>query len=98
MTLTRTECYGSCPFYELTVFGDGRAVYKGYDNVDYCGEYHGNVSREVVLQLAGLFMKAQYFDLFDRYVLNATDLPTYTTSISFDGKTKSVVDYDGIRA
>jgi hypothetical protein len=42
-------------------------------------------------------MKADYFNLFDRCVLNATDSPTYTTSISFDGKTKSVVDYVGVR-
>ena len=96
MTLTRSECYGSCAYYELIIFGDGRVVYKGYDNVDYCGEYHGSVPHDVVQQLADSFMKADYFNLFDRYVLNATDSPTYTTSISFDGKTKSVIDYVGL--
>jgi ankyrin repeat protein len=41
------------------------------------------------------FRAADYFSLKDKYMWGATDLPTYKTSISIDGRTKEVVDYAG---
>ena len=96
ITLQRTACFGSCPSYKLTIFGDGRVLYHGYTFVDYCGEYHGHVSREAVQQLVELFRSADYFNLFDRYDARASDAPAFTTSISFDDKRKSVFDDVGV--
>ncbi len=42
-----------------------------------------------------LFKQADYFNTFDRYAMGITDGPTVTTSIAFDDKSKSVVDYSG---
>jgi Domain of unknown function (DUF6438) len=95
ITLRRTSCFGSCPSYTLTIFGDGTVVYNGDAYVKYCGEYRGHVSADIVRQLDDVFKQADYFNLFDKYELNATDLPAYFTSISFDDKTKSVLDYAG---
>jgi hypothetical protein len=97
ITLRRTGCYGTCPSYKLTIFGDGTVLYAGDGYVQYCGEYRGRIATEVVRQLVNAFREADYFDLFDRYALNATDLPTYITAISFDDKTKSVLDYAGAK-
>jgi hypothetical protein len=97
ITLERTGCLGSCTIYKLTILGNGNVEYRGYGFVDYCGEYLGHVPQEVVEQLAGLFRNADYFNLFDHYDLGGADLPAYTTSIAFDGQSKSVVDGLGER-
>jgi|ERR1700722_13823007 hypothetical protein len=98
ITLQRTACRGLCPAYKLTIFGDGRVLYSG-NTVDYGGEYHGRVSREVVRQVVDLFRSADYFNLFDKYG-KAYDTSDFITSISFDGHSKTVVDeigsYDGM--
>ena len=98
ITLERTRCLGACPAYKLTIFGDGRVQYHGdNDWVDYSAkEYRGHVSAEAVRQLVNLFRIADYFNLFDQYVSRTTDAPAFTTSISFDGESKSVVDYVGV--
>jgi hypothetical protein len=97
MSLRRTGCLGTCPSYSLTVLGNGSVIYHGDGFVHYCGDYHGNVSQQVVHQLVDVFRKADYFRLFSRYVATATDLPAYTTSIAFDDKAMSVTDYWGTR-
>lgn len=97
MSLRRTVCFGTCPSYSLTVLGNGSVIYHGDGFVHYCGDYRGNVSRQVVHQLVDVFRKADYFRLFSRYVATATDLPAYTTSIAFDDKAMSVTDYWGTR-
>jgi Domain of unknown function (DUF6438)/Carboxypeptidase regulatory-like domain len=97
MSLRRTGCFGTCPSYSLTVLGNGSVNYHGDGFVHYCGDYHGNVSQQVVHQLVDVFRKAGYFRLFSRYVATATDLPAYTTSIAFDDKAMSVTDYWGTR-
>ena len=96
ITLRRTGCFGTCPSYKLTIFGDGTVVYNGDGYVPYCGEYRGHIPIDAVRQLVNQFRAADYFNLFDRYALNATDLPTYITSITFDDNTKSVLDYAGV--
>jgi Domain of unknown function (DUF6438)/Gram-negative bacterial TonB protein C-terminal len=98
MTLRRTTCYGTCPAYTLSVFGDGSVLYSGDGFVRYCGEYRGHVSLELVRELFSFFKKTDYFNLFEKYSSNFTDSPTYTTSIVFDDKKMSVTDYVGIFA
>ena len=96
ITLSRTMCFGTCPSYSLTVSADGSVVYNGDAYVQYCGEFRGHVPREAVRQLVQLFKRADYFNTFDRYAMNATDGTTFTTSIAFDDKSKSVADYSGL--
>lgn len=95
ISLHRTSCFGSCPSYQLTISSDGSVVYEGDAYVQYCGEYRGHIQRDVVVQLVQLFKNADYFNTFDRYAVNASDLPTSITSIAFDDKSKSVTDYGG---
>jgi len=56
------------------------------------------VSAEAVRQLVNLFRIADYFNLFDQYVsiFSGASTPAFTTSISFDDESKSLVDYGGI--
>jgi len=95
IVLSRTGCFGTCPSYEVEVQGDGSVLYSGRGFVAITGPRRASISREAVLQLVEAFRAADYFSLKDKYVWGATDLPTYTTSISIDGKAKQIVDYAG---
>lgn len=95
ITLRRTTCFGACPNYLVEIFGDGTVVYTGYSLVAVEGEQRGHISQDGVKELVDLFRRADYFSLNDKYYANASDGPTYTTSISFDAHSKTVVDYFG---
>lgn len=96
--LRRTGCFGTCPSYKLVVLGNGNVQYEGGSYARYCGKDRGNVRPEVVQRLVDMFRDADFFNLFDSYSLNATDLPTYYVSIMFDSNSKTVRDYWGLRA
>jgi ankyrin repeat protein len=94
--LTRTGCLGACPSYRVEVHGDGTVAYEGKWSVAIEGKHQGSIPREKVRELVGRFRAADYYSLRDEYVLGATDLPTYTSSISMDGQSKQVKDYAGV--
>jgi Domain of unknown function (DUF6438)/Gram-negative bacterial TonB protein C-terminal len=98
MTLRRSGCLGTCPVYSVEIGGDGSVVYSGRDYVLITGEHRSQVSQDVVSQMVGAFRKADYFSLDNEYYYRVTDCPAHVTSISFDGQTKSVVDYVGEEA
>ena len=97
ITLSRTGCYGKCPTYEVEIHGDGTVLYDGKFNVAAKGKHTAKISHASLVELVDFFRKANYFSLSDRYVSGITDYPAYETSISFDGVSKSVLDYAGQR-
>jgi len=96
--LTRTGCYGSCPEYSVEIQGDGHVLFDGEQNVLMLGHHTGWISKDAVTGLVDQFRAVDYFSLKGEYVSMTTDLPTYTTSIEFDGIKKSVKDYQGLYA
>ncbi len=95
ITLSRTSCFGRCPDYTVEIHGDGTVIFNGRRNVVHTGEYRAHIPRAAVRALVDKFRNGDYFALNDSYRARATDLPTYTTSIAFDGRSKRVVDYGG---
>ncbi len=95
MVLSRSGCFGSCPIYSVEIHGDGTVLYVGTGFVAITGSHRASISSDAVSKIIEAFRAADYFSLDDKYIWGATDLPTYTTSISIDGKTKQVVDYAG---
>lgn len=96
ITLERTPCYGFCPVYTLTIRGDGTVVYEGKDFVQVKGKAVSTISQEQIEQLVAEFEKADYFSLNDSYTERTiTDAPSVITSITIDGKTKSIEHYHG---
>ena len=93
--LKRTGCYGTCPTYEIEVHGDGTVLYDGSAYVGTIGKKKGNIPHASLVELVDVFRGADYFSLADGYVSSVTDSPTYVSSISFDGRSKSVLDYVG---
>ena len=95
ITLERTRCFGTCPVYRLTIYGDGKVVYQGEDFVKVKGTQTAHMVREKVEGLVNEFDKVRFFSLQDRYTGSVTDLPTTITSITIHGKTKTVRNYFG---
>jgi len=95
IVLSRTGCYGTCPSYRVEVHGDGAVLYEGHLYVAITGSHRASISSDVVAEMVEAFRAADYFSLEGKYMWAVTDNPTYTTSISVDGRTKQVVDYVG---
>lgn len=95
MTLERSTCFGTCPSYRVEVHGDGTVLYEGRGYVAVTGSHRASIPKQTVAELLDGFRYADYYSLQDEYVLPATDLPTYETSIQIDGKLKKVKDYAG---
>lgn len=104
ITLERTVCYGMCPSYKLTISADGAVVFEGRRFVKKVGTAESTISQEGLRELIERFDKINYFSLRDRYEdLGdgckdwSTDGPSANTSITINGKTKSVRHYYGCR-
>jgi len=95
ITLRRSGCYGMCPTYEIEIHGDGTVLYDGAAYVGTTGRRKVKISQPSLVKLVDAFRKADYFSLSDGYVSGVTDMPTSASSISFDGQSKSVLDYLG---
>jgi hypothetical protein len=95
ITLSRSGCYGGCPAYSIEIHGDGTVLYEGKAFVDTKGRRTAKLSHAKLVELVDVFRNADYFSLSDRYASAITDWPKFETSISFDGVSKSVLDYAG---
>ena len=96
ITLERTACYGFCPIYSLTIKGNGTVLYEGEDFVETVGKAETVISREKVEQLLSEFEKIDYDSLKDSYTERTiTDAPSVITSITRNGKTKTIEHYHG---
>jgi hypothetical protein len=95
MNLDRTGCFGTCPQYSIEVRGDGDVTYDGSWYAKYCGQWRGTIPVSSVRELVAQFRATDYFRLNREYLVDGTDLPTYTTAIAFDNIGKCIADYGG---
>ena len=101
ITLERTICFGSCPAYKISIYGDGLVIYEGKDFVKTKGDADGRITREQVQQLVREFEKIDYLKLDDDYGTGKncpeawTDYPSAITSLTQNDKTKTVKHYHG---
>ena len=96
ITLERTECFGTCPVYRLTVYGYGAVIYEGIRFAQVQGTIQTTISEEKIRQLVSEFQRVDYFSLRDSYEeRNVTDMPSAFTSLTVDGKIKTVRHYHG---
>ena len=96
ITLERTECYGWCPSYTVTIYGDGRVDYVGRANVLVLGQHAGQVSQEVVRRLIDRFQVLGFLDLRDLYTQPVSDMPTDILTLRVGDRAKQVTNY-GLR-
>lgn len=95
ITLKRTQCFGSCPAYTVTISGTGEVTWLGDANVAVRGQAKDKIDPKVVMALLDRARAAGFFDLRAVYRGDATDGPTFTITITRGGRTKQVEDYVG---
>jgi hypothetical protein len=84
-----------CSTYQIEIRGDGMVLYDGQAYVGTTGKRKVQISHASLVKLVDTFRGADYFSLASGYMSGVTDMPTYVSSISFDGVSKSVLDYVG---
>jgi ankyrin repeat protein len=95
ITLKRTQCFGSCPAYTLTI--DTQVIrYEGTYATVVKGIHQESADPAAVRQLAQRFLDGDFYSFDDKYVGGGTDGPTYVVSVSIDGVAKTVTDYQGV--
>jgi hypothetical protein len=102
LRLERKGCYGTCPAYTLTIFGDGRVEYTGGKYVKVTGLQKGHIAPSAVKALASEFARAKYLMLpSDEYsqekcnCRRCTDMPTVISEISLGSLSHHVDHYYG---
>jgi hypothetical protein len=95
ITMRRTACFGPCPIYLVTIYGDGTVMYQGYRHVSVTGIQTGQIPRADVRNLVNEMALRGYFFFPAGYISGITDQPTVTTSLSINGIRKSFYDYAG---
>jgi len=93
--MERDPCFGPCPIYEVTIHGNGSVYYEGTAYVQGIGKKELLIPQEDVRALIDEIYKAKFFLLKNNYDAPITDLPTTTTTVTVNGKTKSVRNYYG---
>ena len=67
MSMKKTECYGPCPVYEITINGDGAGEYYGEKYVNTMGKVSFNVTNSDVMLLLDKIYQVRFFDFVDSY-------------------------------
>ena len=98
----RSNCYGNCPAYKLSIRGDGRVEYQGLEFVKQTGRRQAQISDAEVRRLVSQFEKAQFssIDQFTEKTCTCglcTDMPTAITEIHIRGTSHRVEHYYGCR-
>jgi hypothetical protein len=95
VTMKRSGCYGTCPIYSLTIFGNGTVVYEGHRYVAIARIQTSTISKQEVRELVDHFYNIGYFSMENEYTGNVGDIPTATTSIRVGERFKLVADTHG---
>lgn len=92
ITLERTGCFGSCPAYRLTVFGDGKVEYQGRDCVKVSGERRWTLEPAKVTRLFSELERIGFFALGDQApIVHVTDAERVKTT-AVVGRRKNEVE------
>lgn len=93
--LARSGCFGWCPAYVVDIAEDGSVIYEGISSVAVSGRFQDRITPTDVAALVDRFNQAKFFSLEDEYIAPITDSAFYKTTLSIDGRTKTVLDYEG---
>jgi Domain of unknown function (DUF6438) len=97
VTLERMSCFGTCPVYTVAISRSGEVRFTGKRHVAHTGQATAAIPAARVDSLLAELDSGGYFGFADDYVADspacgmyATDSPTVITSVTRDGKTKTI--------
>ena len=96
IALKRSTCFGICPTYNITIYGNGTVIYEGTTNVNTTGIQISNITEDNLRLLISEFKKIDYFSLNETEIASHVvyDAPMFTTSLTINGKTKTIKHYE----
>lgn len=94
--MSKGPCYGNCPVYTLTVFGNGLASYKGERNTDRLGTYVKKLDKAQMERLRREFKNANLWQYRDVYTGRIPDMQSVTITY-FEGDRKKTVSGKEVR-
>src|SRR5215472_12305424 len=102
LTLERTECFGSCPVYRITLSGSGDVRYEGYKFVATEGQVDDRLTARQLGELIAAINECNFFALRESYQSDfdgcpaiLSDLSSATISVTLGGRTKRIQHYIG---
>jgi len=90
ISIKRTSCFGYCPDYTMTVYGNGTVLFEGHQFVKMRGNYNYTIPKADVSKLVDTFYETGFFSMAN-YHHGCNDCPLNTVTIYVDGRTKTVV-------
>ena len=95
LTMKRTECYGTCPVYEVSIDDAGNVTFNGIKHTNTIGKAAGKISSGDIDQLVSALNAASFYKLSQNYDQNtcpefATDMSTVVISLRLNGLIKTV--------
>ena len=96
IALKRSTCFGICPTYNITIYGNGTVIYEGTTNVNTTGIQISNITEDNLRLLISEFKKIDYFSLNETEIASHVvyDAPMFTTSLTINGKIKTIKHYE----
>lgn len=91
--LVRTECYGECPSYDVTIYADGRVEYTGYRYVARPGRHEKRIAPERFQLLRKKIQQLGFWRMENHYTSDITDSPHQIITVKTQTNEKSVDDY-----
>lgn len=98
----RSACYGTCPAYVLTIYGDGRVEYSGKNHVKVKAAREGRIEQASVKTLLKEFERANFLSISNQYGNSncgcknrCTDMATAITDLTVGGVTHHIEHYYG---
>lgn len=97
ITLERTQCFGVCPVYSVSIIGDGSVQYVGTNYVKVVGQASGQIAVSEVQSLVDEMWDAGYLDMNEPSpcTVSWTDAPSVITSLSLGAHAHTVSHYHG---
>lgn len=93
ITLSRSTCYGTCPSYEVTLYGDGRVRWKGHGYVEVVGERTYQIEAGNAKKVLQRFRSPEVLKLCGDYSQSVTDNASSMTEIAMLNARKTIHDY-----
>lgn len=94
VTLRRGACFGACPVYSVTLFGDGRVTAVGERHVALQGAQAWTIAPELARRVLSEFARVDAFTRKATMIGHISDLPTATLVVSI-GKRHAELSHYG---
>jgi Domain of unknown function (DUF6438) len=102
ITLERTDCYGGCPMYKVTISGSGKVSYEGKESVKVKGKAQTSLTTAQVKTLEKAIAEVKLDSFQNEYIADKdgckvfmTDAPSAIITVSTGKQTKSIHHYLG---